>query len=613
LADIFASVRLALDQTTLEADAAAAGTQAGASAGDAMNTELNAKLAASSGVKDALALEATGAAGTKGSLATDAAGLGLVSTGAKDATAASKDASVAVKDATSVVKDLGKNASNAASGLVSMVSSLTGLPPQAALAGAALAITVGVLYEAGQTSDAVNQQVSQLTIAMQDHGESYVDLAPKVDAAIKSGEQYGYTADDTRASILKMTEAGITMGEAQDALGPIMDLARAKNISLSDATEIYTKAMMGSAKGLKDLGIILPSVSAAAADVEKATAKVTTAQDNLTKAQDAGKKAGENLSVAQQELAIVQDSLKGKTTLTAAESLKLQQAQDKVTTAQEALTQAATKTTDAQDKLKAAQDALTLAQNGGVDKAARLAQINADLTKAVGDQRASVTPMEVAQAKMNDTWERFAVTVGPWAQKEFVWIETAVANLASSAMDLIDWLSNLWGSISKLNGPLGTVRDVILNFCTGGLVLFWGHLSDIANIIQTVITWLGNLVGAAQNDAKQIANALKPVTDALGAVSGAVSNAGGVFSSLTSWVPHFASGGPYQPGLRIVGENGPELDVSGTPGTIIPNGQLASALGGGQQPIVINIGSYTGTVDQLAAKLAHHIRLASAT
>ena len=374
----------------------------------------------------------------------------------KDAEVAGKEASVGMKDAEAAAKGLGKAAGGAGSGLFSMIGGLTGLPPQAALAVGAIAAVVAISYAAVQTADAVNIQEGKLSTALKDHGESYDKLKPKIDAAIKSNEDYGYTASDTRDMVTKLTEAGISYSQVQDAMGPIMDLARAKNISLSDATEIYTKAMMGSAKGLKDLGIILPSVSAAAADVTKATAAETAAEKALAVAQGGVKTASQNLKDKQAALAIEEDKLKGKHHLTAAEALALQKAHEAVTAASDKLKTAQGKVASESDKLKEAQKALTLAQQGGVDKGARLAAVNKDLEKAVGGQKKNVSDIQVDQAKLNDAWEKFSVKVAPL-------VHTAFADLIDFGTELVDILTNAIDGVGQLNDDLGRLGSTIQN------------------------------------------------------------------------------------------------------------------------------------------------------
>ena len=85
-----------------------------------------------------------------------------------------------------------------------------------------------------------------------------------------------------------------------------------------------------------------------------------------------------------------------------------------------------------------------------------------------------------------------------------------------------------------------------------------------------------------------IYKALKPAMDSSasyiassvgGAVSGAINSLAGMLG--LGGTPAFASGGYHVGGLRIVGENGPELEATG-PSRIWNQSQIASALGGGQ-------------------------------
>ena len=378
-------------------------------------------------------------------------------------------------DAEAAAGDAEKGAGGGAGGLASLAGGFGLLLNPATLAVAAIAGVTAVMIAAVPTYQVVEQRLKQLDIALKDHGESYTALKPAIDAAVTAGEAYGFNANDTEGAITSLTEANLNWAQVQAAMPHIMDLAIAKNISLADAADAYSKAVYGNAKILKQYGVILPAVSASAADTGKATT-------NLQKAQDAA-------SVASQQLAIVQTSLQGKTTLTAAETLKLQQAQDKVRTTSDALT--------------AAQDKLGLAQQGGVDKAARLTLLNNDLAKAIGGQQAAVTPLQVVQAKLSDTWEHFSTVVGPVAEKVFTTILTVLANV-------IDGISTLIGTAAAIAGWVASLGPVQLAF------------QVIGNVINTTADIIHNFVGVLQNVAGFFADIWHTVTTGASTAAGQV-------------------------------------------------------------------------------------------
>ena len=557
------------------------------------NAELSSLGTTSAGATGTLEKDATGAAG----------GVTMLGGAAKDAEKETGNLETGLKNASKEMGGLEKAAGGGASGIMGMVTGMTGLPAPALAVGVAVGATVLIADKAAETYNNVKQQIDQLTVALKDHGESYDELSPKIEQTIKDNEQYGYGADETRASITKMTEAGISFSDIQAGLPAIMDLARAKNISLSDATEVYTKAMMGSAKGLKDLGIILPSVSAASADVTKEQDKLTKATDAVTaastaetqakagvqKANDAVTVATEKATLSQEQLAATEAKLGGSHKMTAQDAITLQKAHDAVTAASDnltaaenkvgdantAVTKAADAVTAAQADQTAAQDALTLAQNGGVDKGARLALINADLTKAVGDQRGTATEMEVAQAKLNDAWEKFAVKVGPGVQKMFTELVTVAGELADGASILIDDTSSFVDWLENLTGPAATARDVLLAISTVGIAPLVQHFGEVIGAIQSLIAWFGSLVSEAEKDVKKITDAVKPLTDVLGGIGGLVGGVGGL-------IPKLAGGGVVtSPTLAMIGEGG-------EPEAVVPE-HLWPALGGGKGGSTINM------------------------
>jgi hypothetical protein len=118
-----------------------------------------------------------GAAGGGASIEEDAAGAtvgltgmsGAAKTAEKDVGAADKELAAGAKDA----EKLGKAAGGGISGILGMATSMTGLPGPVMLVGVAVGATALILDKAAETSDAVKQQVDQLTVAMKDHGESY--------------------------------------------------------------------------------------------------------------------------------------------------------------------------------------------------------------------------------------------------------------------------------------------------------------------------------------------------------------------------------------------------------------------------------------------------------
>ncbi len=322
-------------------------------------------------------------------------------------------------------KTLAKDAEKAAGkssggggGVGNLIGSFIGLPGPIAIAAAAIAGFAALSAAAVPTYEKVEQQEKALAIAAKDHGIELSHLDRFVESSIKSGEQYAFNADETRAAIIKLTEAGMSLGEQQTALPHIMDLARAKNRDLAETAQMYELALMGNTRAVKDLGIALPKLTDTEKVHQKATSDVAKASAGLKSAQD--------------HLATVEASLQGKHKLTAAEALRLKQAHDKVH--------------EASVKLHEAQKKLNAVQGTAAQRAARLKTLNDDLHTAVGGQAGSVTDLQKQQTHLNDVWEKFATKVGPV-------LVGALTDLVGVISWFVDRLSDLVDLLGKIKLP----------------------------------------------------------------------------------------------------------------------------------------------------------------
>jgi hypothetical protein len=76
-----------------------------------------------------------------------------------------------------------------------------------------------------------------------------------VEDLIKAGQALAFTDDEIRAGIATATQFTKSFADAQKILTTAQDVARAKGISLEEATSLVGKAYQGNTKGLKSLGI----------------------------------------------------------------------------------------------------------------------------------------------------------------------------------------------------------------------------------------------------------------------------------------------------------------------------------------------------------------------
>lgn len=203
----------------------------------------------------------------------------------------------------------------------------------------------------------------------------------------------------------------------------------------------------------------------------------------------------------------------------------------------------------------------------------------------------------------------------------------------------------------KTSTAWNVAADQLLNRTTNFAAMVVQATDNINNsILSSMQNWVGSeeslgdrLIKLWQNVANSVINmivqialqqsVLTPLSNAIGSMFKGFGGFGGSntsntsstsfnysglwngsnFSSFSDLLSYraFASGGYSPAGLRIVGENGPELEDTRTPGRVYTNDQLRDALGGSSRgpQVVMNIstpdaGSFKQSRSQLAASVA---------
>jgi hypothetical protein len=133
--------------------------------------------------------------------------------------------------------------------------------------GAGIAL-VGVLGESIKAAVDDQKNIAKLDTALRTNVKGYKGNEEAIDALMVKREALAFSEDDQRASLAQLVTKYHDVNEAEKIQGVAMDVARLKGISLADATTLVSKGMDGSAKVLKQLGIVLP--------------KTATEQDRLT-------------------------------------------------------------------------------------------------------------------------------------------------------------------------------------------------------------------------------------------------------------------------------------------------------------------------------------------
>lgn len=163
-------------------------------------------------------------------------------------------------------------------GIGGLASGLLGLVNPVMLATGAIATIAGAGMALTETYDKIEVQEKALAIAAKDHGISMEEMNRHVESAITYGEQYSVGASDMRDATIRLTEAGMSLADQQASMPHILDLAKAKSMSAGEAARMYELALMGNQRALKDLGIVLPKVTASQVDAYAKTHHLTTAQ-----------------------------------------------------------------------------------------------------------------------------------------------------------------------------------------------------------------------------------------------------------------------------------------------------------------------------------------------
>ena len=125
------------------------------------------------------------------------------------------------------------------------------------LAATAVSKLGGVMADAVQDAIADEESQARLGAALKANVPGWNSNTAAIEANIKTKQRLGFADDELRDSLSGLLGATHNVAEAQDIQNTAMDLARFKNISLSDASEALTKVEAGSYRILKSLGIVL--------------------------------------------------------------------------------------------------------------------------------------------------------------------------------------------------------------------------------------------------------------------------------------------------------------------------------------------------------------------
>lgn len=142
------------------------------------------------------------------------------------------------------------------SGLSAIASKIMGLAETASIAGVGIIATIGGAaawaikkgLEEAKVDDVLKHTLGKL-------GQSGA-FAQIDELSQKMQKAFGFEDDDARAAMSKLISGGMTVKQAMSSMGIVMDIAKKKQIEVSEATQLWWQIWTGQAtKAAKALGI----------------------------------------------------------------------------------------------------------------------------------------------------------------------------------------------------------------------------------------------------------------------------------------------------------------------------------------------------------------------
>lgn len=154
------------------------------------------------------------------------------------------------------------------------------------------AAVIGFGAESIHLADLYDTAEAQLKTAVKNAGESWDAYIPHLKKAEDETVKLGFNSTETAEALSYLTTATDKPKAAIGDLGLAMNIARARGISLSEASQILTKIMAGNTRGIAQFGLNLDIGSGKLHSIQQATQEVTKDQMALADAQKAAAQAG---------------------------------------------------------------------------------------------------------------------------------------------------------------------------------------------------------------------------------------------------------------------------------------------------------------------------------
>lgn len=391
------------------------------------------------------------------------------------------------KDVEAAGKHSGGALKEAKKGAGDLLQEFTGLSLGGGAIVAAFAVTALVAHGVFEEFEKNEKATIALGVAMKDAGEKQTPAFTKaMRAAQLAGEDLGFQQSETTQAMADMTMAGLGQKQALAELPQIMDLARAKGLSMAAATEVVTKGINGSAKGLKAFGVVgvvaLPTFTAMSAAAHVLAAD----QAAVAKAHEAAARAVEKYGANSKEAIAAHDKVIAATT-----------------------------------KLKTEQDKANTTLNVAWVRAHNLTVIHDALAKKVGGQAKAAThelgvEWQIVSSKFND----FAGAVIPK-------VEEGIATVLQVLGTGISWIAT---NVFPVIGQIATV-------ITGAIKVVAPYFETAFKIIVGIVTtYVKVIVGIFKVEFAIISGIINGVIAVIKGIAGVVSGAFGLIGNIISGV-----------------------------------------------------------------------------
>jgi len=314
--------------------------------------------------------------------------------------------------------------------------------------GAAL-IGGGAVVEMGKSmvDNAGKQEEAQRNLAA-----AYASLGKEVptaaiDAFITDNERLLPNMYETENAFASLARAGFSMSDQYRLINDAIDLAAAKHIDLTTATNDLILAHNGQTRALGDLGIAIKEVVNPQKDLEKAQREATIASKEKAAA----------------DRALYEETIRLRDQGYAPTESQLFRLQD-----------LRARDTDATLKNKTAQQELQVAQGEVNAGGNQFNEILAQLEPKIKGSRGDVSDLAQAHNKLSIEWERLSNQNGPA-------LEGALADITGGVADMLQTMRT-----SDSGGDSGWAH-------MDAGIIYWGSL------VKDAIGWIGDL-GSAWDD-----------------------------------------------------------------------------------------------------------------